>query len=170
MYNGSSDEAENPLDAVERFLIGIDQPGQRLTDNELAVAVRGERCAYHAMFSHDRRNRILMVVLSFEIGLHQHDVDANNPHMTQMYRLLAECNRYNRMGHFELWPDEHAIVWRYSVPCPDFTLTDQSIDFMLHTGKHTCDKFFPAFAQVLWGGRNANDLLQITLAEPWGNA
>jgi hypothetical protein len=91
--------------------------------------------------------------------------------LTEASRLVAMVNERLWIGHFDLWSDDHAIVFRNAIVLPESGALDKSqAQFLISGASEAIDRFFPAFNYLLWGGKTPEEALEASLFETAGNA
>ncbi|NNE41546.1 MAG: hypothetical protein HKN14_11595, partial [Marinicaulis sp.] len=74
-------------------------------------------------------------------------------------------------GHFDLWTEDNAIVFRNAAILPENGTIEpgQAVAFIRAAGE-AIDRFYPAFNFLVWGGKKPNEALEASLFETAGNA
>jgi hypothetical protein len=88
-----------------------------------------------------------------------------------LYELLALANERLWIGHFGMDADDGMPVFRHSVLLRGAPgASTESLEDMVDIAITECERFFPAFQFVLWGGKSPADALQAALLECVGEA
>ena len=91
--------------------------------------------------------------------------------MDQLYEALDEANDKCWTGAFTFWREQKLMVFRYGLNLAGGAqATPAQIDAMVQTAVAACERFYPAFQLVAWGGRSPADAMQIALTEAYGRA
>ena len=78
-----------------------------------------------------------------------------------MYKLTIKINQLIWLGHFDIWSDELMPVFRYNLLLSGGLIpTDIQFNSLLRLITDTCEKFFPSFQYVIWGGNNADEAIK----------
>jgi hypothetical protein len=94
-----------------------------------------------------------------------------NGRKTQVHELLALANERLWMGHFGLWSDEGMTLFRHVLPLRGTQGTSMGqIEDLVDTALAECERFYPAFQFVIWGGKSAPDALEASLLDTEGEA
>ena len=74
-----------------------------------------------------------------------------------LYELLACANERLWIGHFGMDPDDGMPVFRHAVLLRGAPgASSESLEDMVDIAITECERFFPAFQFVLWGGKIAD--------------
>jgi hypothetical protein len=88
-----------------------------------------------------------------------------------VHELLMLANEALWLGHFTLWVDDGMPMFRHALPLRGTQQpTIEQIQDMVETAIYECERFYPAFQFVIWGGRSAKDAMAAALLETVGEA
>ncbi|MBY0431300.1 MAG: YbjN domain-containing protein [Rhodospirillales bacterium] len=156
--------AVNPLDVVEQFVTANDWPFDRRNEDEMAVEVPGRWCDYSLYFAWREDVGALHFTCAFDIK-----VPANK--RQPIHDLLAMVNEKLWLGHFGLWQDEGVPMFRHSVLMRGMTgASVEMIEDMVDIALTECERFYPAFQFVIWGGKSATEAIAASLLDTVGEA
>jgi hypothetical protein len=86
-------------------------------------------------------------------------------------RLLSLINEQMLFGHFDLWEQEGAVMFRQSLLLAGgVEPTSRQVEMLLSSALEACECYFQAFQFVVWSGVSAKDALAGVLFETYGNA
>jgi hypothetical protein len=89
----------------------------------------------------------------------------------EMNNLLALANENLWFGHFEVCSGDEAPMFRHTILTRGMRgLAVEQLEDLMDIAVGECDRFFPAFQFVLWGGRSAQDALDSAMLETVGEA
>ena len=89
----------------------------------------------------------------------------------KLVELLAIANEKLWIGHFGLESDDGVPVFRHSVLLRGSpSASAESLEDMVDIAITECERFFPAFQFVLWGGKAPADALQAAMLDCVGEA
>lgn len=154
--------AGDPIDLIEQIVAANDWPFDRAGDGELSVAVNGSWCDYHFGFSWREPEHALQLTCAF-------DMRVPPARRQEIYHLLGLVNEQLWLGHFDLWSEDGVILFRHASllgTSTSVTVCEELIDIAIST----CERFYPAFQFVLWGGKSAQEALAASLIETVGEA
>ncbi len=158
------DSGLNPLDLVEQLAAAQDWAYHRHSEEELVAEVPGQWCGYKLWFGWHPDLEVLQVACVLDLKVPQKKIRA-------VHGLLALANEKLWLGHFELWSEQRHPAFRHTLLFRDGAhasgeLLQEVVD--IATGE--CDRFYPAFQFVLWGGRSPEEALMAALLETEGEA
>ena len=88
-----------------------------------------------------------------------------------IFQLLAMANEKLWLGHFEIWPDEGLPVFRHASLFREGSLASvHLIEDLVEIAVSECERFYPAFQFVIWGGKEPADAMMAALLETEGEA
>lgn len=154
----------HPLDVVERAVGLYDWQSERNCDSEIAVKVPGKWCDYSMYFTWSENAEAMQLTCAFDMRI--------QPAMrASLHELLMLANETLWLGHFTLWADEGLPMFRHALPLRGAQApTMEQVQDMVETALYECERFYPAFQYVIWGGRTASDAMDMALLETVGEA
>jgi hypothetical protein len=154
----------HPVDVIEHVANTNDWAFERTADDEIAISVAGAWTDYHVSISWMEDFEALHLACAFDLKV------AENRTLEVM-RLLSVINEQMLFGHFDLWEQEGAIMFRHSLLLSGGAEpTSAQVEVMLHSALEACECYFQAFQLVVWSGCTARDALSNVLFETHGNA
>lgn len=156
--------ASNPLDLVEQFVTANDWPFDRRSDDEMAVEVPGKWCDYSLYFAWREDVAAMHFTCAFDMKVQPAKRQA-------VYELLAMVNERLWLGHFGLWTDEGVPMFRHSALIRGtMGASMEQIEDLVDIALTECERFYPAFQFVIWGGKSAADAVSAALLDTVGEA
>jgi len=74
-------------------------------------------------------------------------------------------------GAFTYWQAQKLMVFRYGLILAGGQVAGpDQIDTMINCAVMSAERYYPAFQLVAWGGRSAEEAMQIAIAEAYGRA
>ena len=154
----------HPVDVVEHLASLHDWMFERSTDDEINISVRGSWCDYHVSFNWRDDVEALHLACAFDMRVPAQRRD-------EMYRLIALINEQLWLGHFDLWTQEGAIMFRHGLLLSGGAEpSSEQCEAMLQAALDTCERYFQSFQFVLWAGKPADQALESSLFETVGQA
>jgi hypothetical protein len=154
----------NPIDLVEEIVQANEWPHDRANDDEMVVEISGRWCDYRLLFVWQRELNALHFSCAFEMKV---------PRMRRaaVYELLAVVNERLWLGHFDLASDDHSPAFRQGVLLRGaFGTSVEQIEDLVEISLSECERFFPAFQLVVWGGKNPEEAIAVAMIDPIGEA
>jgi hypothetical protein len=156
--------AANPLDILEQIVVANDWVFDRRTDEEMAAEAPGRWCDYGLYFNWSHEISAMHFTCTFDLKVPEKRRGA-------LYELLALANEKLWIGHFGMDTDDGMPAFRHSVLLRGAPgASAESLEDMVDIAITECERFFPAFQFVLWGGKPANEALAAAMLECVGEA
>jgi hypothetical protein len=90
-----------------------------------------------------------------------------------MFETMALVNEQLWVGHFELWTTSGVLLYRHAAMIDGDdggTLSLSAAELLVETAVEECERFYPVFQFVLWGGKTPKEALAAALIETQGEA
>ena len=156
--------AANPLDILEQIVTANDWVFDRRTDEEMAAEAPGQWCDYGLYFNWSHEISAMHFTCTF-------DLKVPEKRRAALYELLALANERLWIGHFGMDSDDGMPVFRHSMLLRGAPgASSESLEDMVDIAITECERFFPAFQFVLWGGKTPADALAAAMLECAGEA
>ncbi len=159
----STDEI-HPIDIVETLAEHHDWEFDRVTDDQIAMAVEGQWRTYSLTMAWSAQDETLRLICTFEM----------EPPEGKLSLLLDVLNRCNDMvwtGAFTYWAEQKLMVWRYGLVLSGGQVAGpEQIDRMISSSVMAAERFYPAFQLVGWGDKTPADAMKVAIAEAYGRA
>jgi len=154
----------HPVDVIEQVAHTNDWAFERTGDDEISISVAGSWTDYHVSFSWMEDFEALHLACAF-------DIKVPEARTLEVMRLLSLINEQMLFGHFDLWEQEGAIMFRQSLLLAGgVEPSSQQVEVLLSSALEACECYFQAFQFVVWSGTSAKDALAGVLFETYGNA
>jgi hypothetical protein len=156
--------AANPLDLMEQIVGGYEWAFDRRNDTEMAAEAPGKWCDYGLYFSWSREISAMHFTCAFDLKVPSQQRKA-------LFELLALANERLWIGHFGMDPDDGMPLFRHSVLLRGAPgASAESLEDMIDIAITECERFYPAFQFVLWGGKTPTEALEAAMLECVGEA
>ena len=158
------DRSANPLDVLEQIVAANEWVFERRSDGEMAVEAPGKWCDYGLFFSWSQEISAMHFTCAFDLKVPAGKRD-------KLFELLALANEKLWIGHFGIESDDGVPVFRHSVLLRGAPgASAESLEDMVDIALTECERFFPAFQFVLWGGKGPREALTAAMVETEGEA
>ncbi len=154
----------HPIDIVESLAQHHAWEFDRVTDDQIAMAVEGQWRTYSLTLAWSPQDETLRLICTFEM-------EPPADQMSKLYDVINRCNDMVWTGAFTYWVEQHLMVWRYGLllaggqsPLPE------QIDTLIAAAVLASERFYPAFQLACWGDRTPADAMKIAIAEAYGRA
>ena len=155
---------KNPLDIVERIVEINEWIFDRRNDQEMAVQVPGTWCDYSLYFAWNEEMEAIHFTCAF-------DMRVSEKQRPQAYELLALVNDRMWLGHFTVWSDEGLPMYRHAIPFRGAKgPAIEQMEDLVETAVSECERFYPAFQYVIWGGKTAPEAIKAAMIDTIGEA
>jgi len=160
----TSIEENHPLDLVEQVITEQSWPFERSTIDELNIAVTGTWADYHMSINWRPELEALQVACAFDMKVPPHK-------RKSIYELICLVNEQMWLGHFDLWTDDGLLLFRHAhLLRGAATANEEQCESLVHAAVDACERHYPAFQFVVWGGKSAKEALSAALLECVGEA
>lgn len=155
--------ALNPIDTIEHLADTREWLFDRRAEEEVAVELPGKWCDFGLFFSWSQE----LGALHFSCAL---DMRIQPDRMADVCTLIAILNERMWLGHFALWRDEGIPMFRYTLRQQGAEMDSRAIEDLVEIAVSECERFYPAFQFVIWGGKSADDAIDAALLDTVGEA
>ena len=162
MENGAG--PGNPIDIAEEIVQANQWAHDRASDEELLVEIGGRWCDYRLLFLWQREISALHFSCSFEMKVPKARRNA-------VLELLAAINERLWLGHFDLVTDDQSPAFRQGVLLRGVGgASAEQLEDLVDIAVTECERFYPAFQLVIWGGKQAEEAIAAAMIDPVGEA
>lgn len=160
----SEEALANPVDLVEQFVSANDWAFDRRSEEELAAEVPGQWCNYSLYFAWREDMGAMHFTCAFDMKVPAAKRGA-------ICELLAMINEKLWLGYFGLWEDEGVPMFRHTTLLRGGAgLSPEQVEDLVDLAVAECERFYPAFQFVIWGGKSAAEAIAASLLETVGEA
>ncbi|MEX5727566.1 hypothetical protein Ga0609869_000919 [Rhodovulum iodosum] len=157
-------EELHPIDIVEHLAEHHEWEFDRVTDDQIAMAVEGQWRTYSITLAWSAADETLRLICTFEMEPPEDALPA-------LYETLNQTNDMCWAGAFTYWQAQQLMVWRYGLVLSGGQLASpEQIDRLIGSAVLTSERFYPAFQLVAWAGQSPEEALQVAIAEAYGRA
>jgi hypothetical protein len=153
----------NPLELLEEFVAAHDWDFHRGND-ELTARLSGAwgDLQLHFVWSADMGTLQFFCRADLHVPPHRR---------AAVHELLALANARLWLGHFDLTDDARALVFRHALPLRGASsIVLEQCEDLVDAAVAECERYYPAFQYVIWGGRSAANAIAAAVIEPEGQA
>jgi len=159
------DEAA-PIDMLEAYYAAHGWEHER-HDEEIVATVKGSWTGYElrALW---REDDSVLQFLAFP------DIKVTDDRRAAIYEAIGLVNEQLWIGHFELWSSSGVLLFRHAAMVDgeggEGSMTLAAVELLVESAIEECERFYPVFQFVLWGGKSPRDALAAALIETQGEA
>ena len=153
-----------PLDIIEEVVVSQGWHMNRVREEEITAICNGTWCDYSLHFAWLDKIFAINFTCAF-------DIRVPDKKITLVNNLLALINDELWLGHFSIWQEESLPMFRYAFPLRGTdNFAPQQAEDLLENAITACEKFYPAFQYVIWGGKEPEEAIEASILEPIGEA
>ena len=157
-------EELHPIDIVETLAEERSWDFDRIAEDQIAMAIDGSWRTYSVTLAWSPREEALRLICAFDMAPPARRLPA-------LYTAMSLANDVCWSGAFVLWREQKLMGYRYSLNLTGGAhATEAQIQDMVRTAVNACERFYPAFQLVAWGGEKPERALQVAMAEAYGRA
>ncbi len=154
----------HPIDIVEDLAANRDWEFDRVTDDQIAMAVEGQWRTYSLTLAWSPQDETLRLICTFEM-------EPPEDRQSALFDLLNRCNDMVWTGGFTWWAEQKLMVWRYGLCLAGGQVASaEQIDRLINGAVLASERFYPAFQLVAWAGHTPADAMKVAIAEAYGRA
>ena len=149
----------HPLDVCERLCIAENYDRDRVSDNELHLALPGMWCEHEVSLVWKPEDEQIDLYLLFS---------GRTPggRSDDICRLLSLLNERLTSGHFDFWDKDSALVYRSSLNLAGGArLKIEQAMALLAAALDGAERGYPACQYVVWAGKSPEDALNSALID-----
>ncbi len=154
----------HPIDIVEHLAAHHEWDFDRISDEQIAMAVEGQWRTYSLTLAWSQYDETLRLVCTFEM-------EPPEEKLPGLYALLNDVNDQCWAGSFTYWAEQKMMVYRYGlVLAGGQDASPDQIDTMIRAAVLSAERYYPALQLLVWGNRTPQEALQVAIAEAYGHA
>lgn len=154
----------HPIDIVENLAAHHDWEFDRVTDDQIAMAVEGQWRTYALTLAWSAQDETLRLICTFEM-------EPPTDKMAALYDVLNRCNDMVWTGAFTYWAEQKLMVFRYGLCLAGGQMVaPEQIDRLISGAITASERFYPAFQLVSWADKSPAEAMKVAIAEAYGRA
>jgi hypothetical protein len=155
-----------PIDMLETYYAAHGWAFER-HDEEIVATVKGSWTEYELRALWREEDGVLQF-LAFP------DIKVPEDRRAAVYEAIGLVNEQLWVGHFELWSSSGILLYRHAAMIDneeeEGTMSLAAAEMIVDSAVDECERFYPVFQFVLWGGKSPKDALAAALVETHGEA
>ncbi|MDR6126334.1 hypothetical protein QE361_002820 [Sphingomonas sp. SORGH_AS802] len=163
-HDDQADDAA-PIDMLEAYYAAHGWEHER-HDDEIIATVKGSWASYELRALWREEDSVLQF-LCFP------DIKVTDDRRATVYEAIGLVNEQLWIGHFELWSSSGILLFRHAAMIDggdDRVLSLTAAELLVESAIEECERFYPVFQFVLWGGKSPREALAAALVETQGEA
>lgn len=161
-----TDDAEDaaPIDMLCAYFDARGWSHEHVSDDEIVATMQGSWAAYEMRGVWRTEDKVLQL-LTFP------DIRVLDDKKAAIYEAISLINEQMWLGHFELWSSSGILLFRHGLLIGDSdTLSLEQAETIVESAIDECERFYPVFQFVLWGGKSPTEAIAAALVETRGEA
>lgn len=160
-YEGDEDSA--PIEMLTALFEARGWPCEATRD-EVSGEIQGSWATYQVKGIWRAEDNVLQVLCL-------PDVRVAKEHRAAANELATLVNEQLWLGHFDIWSNGGVLLYRNGTLLADNgMLSLAQAQALIEIAVDECDRFYPAFQFVLWGGKSPRDALEAAMVDAAGEA
>ncbi len=166
------------MQKLSRFIVPVNDPllvaeevinrrgwsHERPSKAEITLTRQGSWGNYHLYMAWLEEMQIMQFCCVYGFSV-------QNAKQAQLHELLSLLNERMWLGHFEYDSAEQSVLFRHNMRVIEQEQNiGQQIDDLMQIAIEQCEKFYPAFQFVLWGGKSPAEAIEACLLPVAGHA
>lgn len=158
------DDDAAPIDMLESYFAAHSWEHERL-DDEVIAKVKGSWTTYELRALWRDEDSVLQF-LAFP------DIRVSDERRSAIYEAIGLINEQLWVGHFELWSSSGILLYRHAaiIEGEGGTLSLGAAELLVESAIDECERFYPVFQFVMWGGKSPKEALAAAMTETQGEA
>jgi hypothetical protein len=154
----------NPLDVLEELVDANEWRFDRNSAEEMLVELSGRWCDYRLYFIWQED----LSAISFSCIV---DLRVSGHRRTSFLELLGAVNEKLWLGHFDLGVEEPVPMFRHTILLRGLGgVSVEQLEDLVDIAVTECERFYPAFQFLLWGGKTPEEAVEAAMLETVGEA
>ena len=154
----------HPIDIVENLAAHHEWDFDRISDEQIAMAVEGQWRTYSLTLAWSAMDETLRLICTFEM-------EPPDDKLPGLYELLNNVNDQCWAGAFTYWAEQKLMVYRYGlVLSGGQDASSAQIDTMIRAAVISAERYYPALQLLVWGDQTPKAAMDVAIAEAYGRA
>jgi hypothetical protein len=154
----------NPLDIAEQLIVARDWMFDRPEEDELVAQIKSDWCDYRIWFTWQSSMEVVIFSCAFDTRIPKRNREG-------IYKLLAGINERLWIGHFDISDEDGEITYRHALLLRGGKgASEEQMEDIMDIAINECNRFYPAFQAVIWGGNTYKEALELALMDTVGEA
>jgi hypothetical protein len=154
----------HPIDIVETLAEHHAWQFDRVTDDQIAMAVEAQWRNYSITLAWDAQDETLRLICTFEM-------EPPEEKLPQLYEALNSVNDRCWSGAFTYWREQRLMVYRYGLVLSGGQVASpEQISTLIEVAVKSAELYYPAFQLVVWGDQPVEEAMQVAIGKTYGRA
>lgn len=164
IFDEDATEDAAPIDMFCAYFEAHDWSHEHVGDDEIVATTQGSWANYE-MRAIWRSDDQVLQMLVFP------DIRVLDDKRAAIYETIGLINEQLWLGHFEMWSNSGILLFRHGLLVgPGESLSLAETELLIESAIDECERFYPVFQFVLWGGKSPAEAISSALIETRGEA
>jgi hypothetical protein len=153
-----------PLDMLSALFEARGWNHEIVSEEEVTAEFKGSWTSYQIRaIWREEDNALQLLVMP--------DITVPSDKRNSIYTALGLINEQLWLGHFDLWSSNGLLLFRHgSLLPPSGMLNVDQAQTIIDVALDECERFYPVFQFIIWGGKSPEEALAAALIETHGEA
>ena len=155
-----------PIEILEQYFEARGWACERTAEGEIVASATGSWAQYELRGVWRPEDKVLQF-LAFP------DIKVAPEKRLAIHEALGLINEQLWLGHFEMWSGSGLVVFRHSTILDareNDGLSLEQAEAIAEAAVEECERFYPVFQFVLWGGKSPGEAIAAALIDTHGEA
>ncbi len=152
-----------PIEVLEQYFEARGWACERTGEGEIVASATGSWAQYELRGVWRPEDQVLQF-LAFP------DIKVAADKRIAIFEALSLMNEQLWLGHFEIWSGSGLVVFRHSTILDGDGLSLEQAEAIAEAAVEECERFYPVFQFVLWGGKSPGEAIAAALIDTHGEA
>jgi hypothetical protein len=152
-----------PIEILEQYFEARGWACERTGEGEIVASATGSWAQYELRGVWRPEDQVLQF-LAFP------DIKVAADKRIAIFEALSLMNEQLWLGHFEIWSGSGLVVFRHSTILDGDGLSLEQAEAIAEAAVEECERFYPVFQFVLWGGKSPGEAIAAALIDTHGEA
>ena len=154
----------HPIDTVQWVAENQDWTFERISDDQIAIALEGQWRTYSITLCWDDADEMLYLICSFALTPLEGRV-------SELNECVHRANEACWSGNFNFWSKEKLMLYRYGlILTGGQPVTIEQIDTMIAHAFNDSERYYPSFQLAAWGDGSVGDIMDVAALDTVGSA
>jgi hypothetical protein len=164
-FEEAEGEAAAPIEMLENYYAAHGWSYDRTADDEIVAQVKGSWTEYELRGVWREEDNVLQF-------LALPDIKVAEDKRAAIYETIGLVNEQLWLGHFELWSTSGILLFRHAalLEGAEAGMSLAHAENIIESAIDECERYYPVFQFVLWGGKTPREAIAAALIETQGEA
>lgn len=158
------DHGAEPLDMLASYFEANGWAYEHAGEDEIAATMQGSWTQYEIRAIWREEDQVLQLLVL-------PDIRVTDEKRGAIYETIGLINEQLWLGHFEMWSSTGVVLFRHgALLSGGDTLGPDQAQLLVEAALDECERFYPVFQFVLWGGKTPAEAISASMIETRGEA